>query len=210
MLQETGEAVGVIPYNRAMYQFSMSYAYASTGQCEDAVGAADKFNTLADDEDLRATEIWPVTAGDLLDLADQFLQARLGKMGCVNNHPPSLSEVSFREPEAVIKRNDSLAVSLLAKAVNVQDSFPYMEPPVWPWSTRICLGQALLDDGRYTDAEMVYHEHLKRWPKSGWGLKGLQLALEGQKTRSDEALRTAAQFKAVWKDADVELLQPCF
>jgi len=50
------------------------------------------------------------------------------------------------------------AISEMSKAVVIQDNFGYIEPPIWPWSSRLCLGQYLMDEGRYADAEMVFKQ----------------------------------------------------
>lgn len=95
-------------------------------------------------------------------------------------------------------------IEQLEKAVAAEDAMPYMEPSYWPIPVRPTLGAVLLQAGDAPKAEQVFREDLKRWPRNGWGLLGLEQALRRQgKTQSADLLRR--EFEAAWKRADVKL-----
>ena len=90
------------------------------------------------------------------------------------------------------------------KAVAAEDAVPYMEPAFWPLSVRPALGAALLEKGQSADAEKIFREDLKRSPRNGWGLLGLEHSLRAQgKTDSAELVR--AEFESSWRRADTPL-----
>ncbi|WP_426750409.1 hypothetical protein [Myxococcus sp. Y35] len=96
------------------------------------------------------------------------------------------------------------AHELWKDAVAAADQLSYAEPADWFYPVRHYQGAALLDAGRYPEAEAVYREDLRRNPKNGWGLFGLTQALEGQ-GRRDEAARTREAFEVAWARADFPL-----
>ena len=101
------------------------------------------------------------------------------------------------------------AIPAFERAVAIEDSLGYMEPPTWYYPTRQSLGRALLEAGRAKDAERVYREDLRRFPDNGWSLTGLSLALAAQGKRA-EAATVRQQLDEVWKDADVKLVSSRF
>jgi len=92
----------------------------------------------------------------------------------------------------------------LQKAVAAEDAIPYMEPSYWPVPVRPALGAALLQSGDAAQAERVFREDLRRWPRNGWGLFGLEHSLRDQ-GKSESAALVAREFEAAWKRADVQL-----
>ena len=95
------------------------------------------------------------------------------------------------------------AVKRLRKAVELEDSLTYMEPPDWFDPARHALGAVLLDAGRAKDAEAVYREDLVRNPENGWALKGLAQSLRAQR-RETEAAEVEARLAKAWARADVK------
>jgi tetratricopeptide (TPR) repeat protein len=86
------------------------------------------------------------------------------------------------------------------RAVNLQDAIGYQEPPFWYFPTREGLGAALLKLNKPQEAEVVYRQLLKQYPKYAWALYGLSKSLKVQgKDTSD----VDAQFKEAWKYADI-------
>ena len=57
--------------------------------------------------------------------------------------------------------------------------------------------------GKARQAEVVYREDLKRFPRNGWALYGLWQSLKAQ--RSPEAAGAEAEFRKAWEGADYEL-----
>jgi tetratricopeptide (TPR) repeat protein len=92
----------------------------------------------------------------------------------------------------------------LREAVKKQEALPYMEPPYWDYSIRQSLGKALLAVGLAREAEQVYRDDLRRHPRNGWSLFGLEQALRSQgKTAAADAVKQ--RFELAWKRADIKL-----
>ena len=96
------------------------------------------------------------------------------------------------------------AIAQLKKAVSIQDSLSYIEPPSWYYPVRHNLGYTLLKAGQVQEAEAVYREDLKQYPHNGWSLLGLMQSLQAQ-GKTKEAQTVQQQFTAAWKYADVKL-----
>ena len=96
------------------------------------------------------------------------------------------------------------AIPLLQKAVVMQDSLRYDEPPPWSVTARQSLGAVLLAAGRAGEAEAVYREDLSRYPEEGWSLYGLTQALRGQ-NKAKEAAAAEKRFRLAWAQSDVTL-----
>ena len=74
---------------------------------------------------------------------------------------------------------------------------------------RQALGAALMDAGRYADAEAVYRDDLAHYPENGWSLFGLSRSLKMQ-GNDTEASAVTARFDKIWQHADVKLSSSCF
>jgi len=92
------------------------------------------------------------------------------------------------------------AIAALEKAVSVEDEMDYDEPEPLPFAARHWLGAALLEAGRYEDAERIYREELADHPHNGWSLFGLQASLRGQ-GKADPAVDQ--DFAESWARSDV-------
>jgi Flp pilus assembly protein TadD len=97
----------------------------------------------------------------------------------------------------------------LREAVGREDALRYSEPPDWILPVRHVLGAALMQSGRYSEAERVYRADLERHPENGWSLFGLARSLELQE-KVVEAMRVRKRFEEAWTDADVQLVSSCF
>ena len=96
------------------------------------------------------------------------------------------------------------AVAHLRRAVELQDSFVYDEPPAWHYPVRESLGAALLQAGQAAEAEAVFREGVRRSPRNGRMLFGLMEALQAQgKTEQAEWVRK--EYEAAWVKSDVKL-----
>jgi len=78
------------------------------------------------------------------------------------------------------------AIASFRQAAEFDDQQPYDEPEPIPYAARHWLGAALLEAGRYAEAEQEYRTELADHPHNVWSLYGLKAALDGQgKTDSD-------------------------
>jgi len=105
---------------------------------------------------------------------------------------------------AEAKGDNRTMVSELRRAVEAEDALPYMEPAYWPVPTRPTLGAALLKAGDPTEAEKIFREDLKAWPRNGWSLYGLEQSLRAQ-GKTDSANLVQREFERAWKRADTPL-----
>jgi tetratricopeptide (TPR) repeat protein len=101
------------------------------------------------------------------------------------------------------------AFGLLRKAVSMEESLSYDEPPGWMQPVRHALGALLLADNRYADAEEVYRADLDRHPNNAWSLLGLQQSLEKQ-GKTEQAAALAERVREAWARADVSPPASCY
>jgi tetratricopeptide (TPR) repeat protein len=91
------------------------------------------------------------------------------------------------------------AIAAFERAVKLEDELIYDEPEPIPFAARHWLGAALLEAGRFAEADRAYREELKNHPHNGWSLLGLQQALAGQRTREAAVDK---DFNESWSRAD--------
>jgi len=116
----------------------------------------------------------------------------------------NISAVWLAAKAAGAKGDTAGMISHLENAVAAADAMPYMEPAYWPIPVRPALGAALLQSGDAAKAEEVFREDLRRWPRNGWSLLGLEQSLRRQgKIQSADLVQR--EFNAAWKRADVKL-----
>ncbi len=96
--------------------------------------------------------------------------------------------------------NLEAAIGEFEAAVETEDLMGYDEPEPLPFAARHWLGAALLEAGRYKDAETAYREELADHPHNGWSLYGLKQALAAQ-DQIDPAVD--ADFEESWARSDV-------
>ncbi len=106
------------------------------------------------------------------------------------------------------KGNTDAAVAELTKAVEIEDSLRYMEPPDWFQPVRHSLGAVLLAANRKAEAAEVYRADLERLPENGWALFGLSQCLDDSGTVGDAAA-VKARFDKAWANADIEIGATC-
>jgi tetratricopeptide (TPR) repeat protein len=102
------------------------------------------------------------------------------------------------------KDDRKAAIECWRKAVEIQDSLNYDEPPDWYYPVRESLGAALFLDGQFEEAENVFRTDLARNPRNGRSLFGLLQSLNAQNKKADGAWVEQA-FEAAWKNADVKI-----
>ena len=107
------------------------------------------------------------------------------------------------ELDAKAGRYDA-AITALDRAVRLQDSLRYNEPPDWYFPVRHIQGALLLEAGRPAEAEVVYWEDLRRNPGNGYSLFGLQQSLLAQND-TGTAAEVQGRFEKAWAGADVSL-----
>lgn len=99
---------------------------------------------------------------------------------------------------ALAKHDSANAIAQLRKAIAVQDTLKYDEPPDWFYPVRESLGAVLLMNGNAPEAEKVFREDLERNPRNPRSLFGLGEALRAQ-NRAYDAQFVDKQFQSSWK-----------
>jgi Flp pilus assembly protein TadD len=103
------------------------------------------------------------------------------------------------------RRRAAQAGRHFAQAATLEDGLTYMEPPDWPIPVRRLQGAALLELGRFSDAEAAFRGDLRKFPDNGWSLSGLEVSLARQGKR-EEAETVRQRFAEQWKAADVKVV----
>ena len=96
------------------------------------------------------------------------------------------------------------AVAFWRRAVELEDTLNYGEPPEWYYPTRESLGAALLLDGQAAEAEAVFRADLERNQRNPRSLFGLWRSLAAQDKTAD-ADWVRRQFEAAWQGAGSQL-----
>jgi tetratricopeptide (TPR) repeat protein len=170
------------PFDQAMWHYARGLALAATGRAAEAnveLAALDKL-TASDAVKALDNPYFPGTG--ILKVAAAVLRGKV--------------VAALNDPERAIEN--------LRRAVELEGELPYMEPPFWYYSVRESLGAALLNSGRFAEAEQVFRDDLKHLPENGWGLFGLEQSLRAQ-NKSAEADEVRKRFRAAWRHADVTL-----
>ena len=166
----------------AFWQYARGMAFAGKGDLQQAAAAR---NELESQRSALAAEVMFLTnnkGADVLALAAATLDAQMA-------WSRGDKEKSIRE---------------WRRAIDLESTIQYDEPPAWHYPIRQSLGAALLRNGQAADAEAVFREALGKRPRDGRLLYGLWQSLVAQK-RDSEAALVEHQFKAAWKDATVTL-----
>ncbi|MCA0932595.1 hypothetical protein LCM02_09035 [Lutimonas saemankumensis] len=119
----------------------------------------------------------------------------------------NISKVAFHvlSGEVAAASGDLMnGIEQLRIAVEFEDQLPYDEPSVWYVPTRQVLGDLLMRNGQYEEAEKVYLEDLDYYRQNGWSLMGLHKSLKAQQ-KIQEAEEVMISFKKAWKHADIEI-----
>ena len=157
-----------------LWDFAQGYAHLRAGDADFAQVYLDRVLKLADETNARfrfdSVELLLKTVGGIL--------------------------------EGEIRRSEGhlhAAIESFERAVAVEDQLEYSEPEPLPFAARHWLGAALLEAGRFADAERVYRAELEDHPNNGWSFLGLQQALEAQGKPSADV---EAEFEKSWARSD--------
>lgn len=171
------------PYLTGMLHWLQGAAHASKGHVPMAQQELQALQAIRQNTpELSTMRANTNTAADLLEVAEHMLAGEI----------------------ANAQQDYDNAIAHFEQAVTLQDQLRYMEPPDWLQSTRLFLGQALINAERYTDAIAVFERDLLLLNENGWALHGMAQALDGLGDDAAAAAMRERQARA-WSDADVEL-----
>ncbi len=166
------------------WHFARGMALAAKGKVAEAEAEHHIVSEAADKTPPDQVFAMPVNnkAKDVLNIATNVLGAKI----------------------AQAKHDSAGAVSLLRRAVAIQDTLKYDEPPDWFYPVRESLGAVLLMNGNAAEAEKVFREDLDRNPRNPRSLFGLAEALRAQ-NRAYDAQFVDKQFQSNWKNPEIKL-----
>jgi len=176
----------------AMSHYARAIAYAAKGMVKEA---------KKEKKDFFAAVLSPSMEGRLLH--NNVMWDKEGKCGIFNVAAKMMEgEILYRE------RDFKQAFEALRKAVKLEDALHYDEPWGWMQPTRHALGALLNEQKRYQEAQKVFEEDLKKWPKNLWSTRGLADSHKGQgnAAKAKEYLKLT---KKLAKRADV-IQKICF
>lgn len=168
--------------DRAVWHFVRGLAFAAKNNAGAAAGEHSLLSNIVASEEAEQLNSPGLPVTSLLAVAEHWLAGRVAE--------------AQGQREKMIQE--------LTKAVELEDAIPYMEPAYWPINVRPALGAALIRANLANRAEAVFREDLKRLPRNGWGLFGLEHSLRAQ-GQSDSAEVVHRQFEQTWKNADIQL-----
>jgi tetratricopeptide (TPR) repeat protein len=168
----------------AIWHYARGLAYARTKKADEAQAEYAALEAIAGNEELGALvyDTSNGSAGQRLAIAKHHLAGEL----------------------AAARGDRKAAVAEFERAIEIQDSMPYSEPPPFYMPVRQALGAVLLETRRPREAEAVYLEDLRIYPKNGWSLYGLSKSYAAQ-GKAGQARATRNGFQQAWARADVEL-----
>lgn len=169
-------------YAEIIWRFSRGLAFLRSGYDADAIRQLAKLDSLNSLDTLKSIYITFNPVSSSSEIASSLLRGEI-----------LLKQKKINE-----------AILAFQNAVKTEDELRYNEPPDWKIPTRHFLGAALIDGGKFAEAEQVYLEDLKRNRENGWSLTGLQRCQHalGKKT---EVGNTAKRFAKAWKNSDIAL-----
>ena len=174
-------------YETAMWHYARALAFLRLRERGKALPEMAALRQIIENKENELQDVPELPAASLLRQAERILLAEI----------------------AGLNNDADVRILELQKAVGLQDNLPYMEPPFWYFPVRQGLGAALVQAGRFAEAEKVYREDLKRHPENGWSLFGLLQCLRGQ-GKEGEARDVDKRFRDAWRSADVTLTASWF
>jgi Flp pilus assembly protein TadD len=121
-----------------------------------------------------------------------------------NNKAQAIFEVISEVLSARLAATPAESLPHWQRAVELQDTFVYDEPPAWYYPLRESQGAALLRAGNASEAENVFREGVRRSPRNGRMLFGLRESLKAQ-GKDIDAQWVSREFEASWAKADISL-----
>jgi tetratricopeptide (TPR) repeat protein len=179
-LPDPGDA---IPYVKAMWLYTRGVALAASRDFAGAAAAANAIETLERTADFKLLKESNVPAQEVFRIARTLVLARV----------------------AQAKGDNRTAIVQFERAAALQDALPYTEPPYWYYPIRQSLAAALLQAGRYAEAERQFQRALSRAPSNGWSYYGLA-ELYKARGNATAARKAEADLARIWI-GDRRLLQ---
>ncbi|MET3843236.1 tetratricopeptide repeat protein [Bradyrhizobium sp. OAE829] len=179
-LQDPGDA---IPYVKAMWLYVRGVALVANRDFAGATAAASAIETIERTADFKLLKDSGIPAQEVLRIARTVILARV----------------------AQARGDYRTAIIRFERAAALQDALAYTEPPYWYYPIRQSLAAALLQAGRYAEAERQFQRALSRAPANGWSYYGLA-ELHKSRGNGPAARKAEADLARTWI-GDRKLLQ---
>ncbi len=167
-------------FETAMWRYARGLAHAAKGSVDSARSELSQLTQIIESEQGKALEMPFFYGLSQLKIAHGLLAAAV----------------------ATGEGRTDEGLTHLRTAVKLEDGMAYMEPSYWYYPVRQSLGAALLTAKRYSEAEAIFREDLRRNPSNGWSLAGLSRALRGQ-GKTAPADEVESWQRTAWIRADV-------
>ncbi|MGP3769612.1 tetratricopeptide repeat protein [Streptomyces sp. SDT5-1] len=180
----------------AMTHYSKAIAYSALGRIPEAEAEREVFEAARAAVPESRFSALPAKEIEVLEVATAMLDG----------------ELEYR------KGNFDAAYASLRRAIEVEDSLPYTDPPAWLLPARHPYGALLLEQGHVEEAAAVYRADLRmddtltRWrthPNNVWSLHGYHECLT-QLGRHEGARQLSIQRDIAVGAADIEIGASCF
>jgi tetratricopeptide (TPR) repeat protein len=168
--------------HQAFWQYAQAIALSENGDIPGATAARARFQSLQKSVPADSLVLQNNKSSDFLALAAATLDAHL----------------------AWARGERERSIAEWRRAVELEKTIQYDEPPAWHYPIGQSLAAALLRNGDAVAAEKAFRDALVKKPRDGRLLFGLWQSLLSQK-RESEATLVEQQFRAAWKDATVSL-----
>jgi tetratricopeptide (TPR) repeat protein len=167
-------------YPNAVLHYARGIAQLGKGDLQKAEQELKQLKELSKDSILKEVTIWGINSThDIIQIAVNVLTAE------IHRH----------------KKDYANAIVYFRNAIAIEDNLNYDEPPDWFFSVRHQLGTALLQAGKFQEAEKNYQEDLNIWKENGWALMGLYQAKQ-KLGKEKEAQEIMKRFETAWRYAD--------
>jgi tetratricopeptide (TPR) repeat protein len=175
-------------YLKILNEFGKGIAYARTKKMEEATKCLAKIERLMK--------------------SDDNLKIRFGAF----NTAYAGAEVAYAMLGGIIeeeKGNYSSAAEKLERAVMLEENMVYDEPKDWLLPPLPYLGQVLLKNRQFAEAEKIFLKDLKFNPNNCWSLQGLEMAFNASGNKASAA-KTKAILDKQLKETGLDLKAPVF
>lgn len=163
-----------LPYPRAIRHYARALARAQQGNDPAFESEIAAMNQLTGHDGMAAMVAQGVPAPDLLKMAEHVARGK----------------------RHYLRGQYADAISEYRKAVTIEATIPYQEPPYWYFPVRQSLGAALLAAGQKEAARDAFRGALIQAPSNGWALFGLAQAEASLGNRLEAAAARRSLTKA--------------
>lgn len=164
-----------LPYAVGMRHYARAVAHAQRRDRAGFDAEIAAIDTLRASKALAGLIDQGMPASDLLALAEEVARGRL----------------------AVARGRYDEAAGFYRRAIAIERTLPYQEPPYWYYPVSQSLGGALFLAGRYDEASEAFRAAIAQAPHNGWALYGLAQS-EARRGRAAEAAAARQALAKAW------------